>query len=271
MEQAALGVIGGSGFYRFLDDVDHVELDTPWGPPAGPIALGSLGDRQIAFLARHGQAHRFPAHEVPYRANVWALHAVGVRRVLAPCAAGSLRPDVHPGDFVVCDQQVDRTRERGSTYFDGPVVHHAAFADPYCPELRGIAVDAVRAEGVPVHERGTVVVIPGPRFSTRAESQWYRRQGWDVVNMTQAPEAALARELGLCYTTIALVTDYDSGVEDDPSIAPVTQDEVFATFEANVAKVRRVLLRALEAVPAEAGCGCAALGGPPPMPPSGAS
>ncbi len=253
-----LGVLGGSGLYRLLDDVTEEPVDTPYGAPSAPIQVGHLGDRAVAFLPRHGAHHERPPHRIDHRANLWALRELGVTRLFAPCASGSLRPEVRPGDFVVCDQLVDRTWGRPDTYYDGPAANHIAFADPYCPALRRAAVTAGRAEGVTVHDGGTVVVIQGPRFATRAESRWYRSAGWDVINMTQYPEAALARELGVCYCAIALVTDYDTGVEDDPGVEPVTQARVFATFEANIDRVRAVLRRALAAVPIDQiGCACA--------------
>jgi 5'-methylthioadenosine phosphorylase len=255
--EAELGVFGGSGFYAFLDDVEEVDVDTPWGPPAAPVAVGEVAGRRVAFLPRHGRRHELPPHRVNYRANVWALRSLGVRRIFGPCAAGSLRPDVHPGDVVVCDQLVDRTWGRPDTYFDGPVANHVAFADPYCPELRRVALAAAGRTGMPAHDGGTVVVVQGPRFSTRAESTWFRSAGWDVVNMTQHPEAVLARELGLCYATLALVTDYDTGVEGAEGAGPVSQAEVFAFFEENVHRLRDLLVTALPEVPGERGCACA--------------
>ncbi len=265
-----LGVIGGSGFYRLIDDADHVSVETPYGTPSAPVALGEIGGRPVAFLARHGSDHELPPHRVNYRANVWALRALGVRRVLGPCAAGSLRVHIHPGDFVVCDQLVDRTSGRASTFFDGPQTNHLAFADPYCPDLRRALVQAGRASGVSVVDGGTVVVVAGPRFSTRAESRWHRAQGWDVVNMTQCPEAALAAELGLCYATVALVTDYDTGVEEPVgegsqeavSQEAVSQEAVFAFFQQNLGRLRDVLLAALAAMPlqGDGSCACAASG-----------
>ena len=243
---AEVGVFGGSGFYRFLDDVHEVVVDTPYGPPAAPISIGLLGERRVAFLPRHGAAHQFPPHAVPYRANVWAMRSLGVTNVFGPCASGSLQPEVAPGSFVVPDQLVDRTAGRADTFFDGPLTHHVAFADPYDEELRQVALAACRAEGVVTHDGGTVVVIQGPRFSTRAESRFYGAQGWEVINMTQHPEAILCREAGLRYAAIALITDFDAGLEGT-GIPAVTQDEVFAFFEANVETVRRVLFRALAA------------------------
>ena len=218
MGAAEIGVFGGSGFYALLDDVERVEVDTPYGPPSDAVHVGTLNGRSVAFLPRHGADHRFPPHQVPYRANVWALREVGAKRILGPCASGSLQAGVAPGDFVVCDQLVDRTSGRDHTFFDGPTINHMSFADPYCPELRAAALAAGQAEGITVHDGGTVVVVEGPRFSTRAESAWFASAGWSVINMTQYPEAALARELGLCYATVALITDYDVGVEGVPPV-----------------------------------------------------
>lgn len=255
--RAEIGVFGGSGFYALFDETaERVVLDTPFGPPAGPVTIGTLGDRRVAFVPRHGLDHEHAPHEVPARANLWAMRALGVTRVVGPCAAGSLSPRVRPGDFVVLDQLVDRTWGRRDTYYDRGEPHHVSFADPYCPELRASTIAAAVASGVTLHERGTVVVIQGPRFATRAESRWYRAQGWDVINMTQYPEAYLARELGICYCGIALVTDYDVGVDDDPGVEPVTQEQVFAYFDANLVQVRAVLGALVPAVPRTRSCRC---------------
>jgi 5'-methylthioadenosine phosphorylase len=198
-------------------------------------------DRRVAFLPRHGTRHQHPPHRVPYRANVSAMRQLGVRALLAPCAAGSLQPTIHPGHVVVLDQLVDRTWGRPETFHDsfedGPV--HISLADPYDPELRARLVDTARAQGLVVHDGGTVVVVNGPRFSTRAESSAYRQAGWHVINMTQHPEAALAREAGIPYAGIALVTDHDAGLDGIDGIEPVTQEEVFAVFEANLASSAR--------------------------------
>ena len=252
-----LAVIGGSGFTALLDDVEVVEVTTPWGAPSGPIQVADVEGRAVAFLPRHGEGHRFPAHRVPFRANLWALKELGVTRILGPCASGSLHPEVHPGDLVVVDQAIDKTWGREQTFFDGPTVNHVSLADPYCPQLRSTLLAAATDGPLPVHDGGTVVVIQGPRFATRAESRLYREQGASAINMTQMPEAALARELGLCYAAATLITDYDTGVEDDPGVEPVTQSEVFAFFESNLPKLREVLVAALAAVPAERTCGCA--------------
>jgi 5'-methylthioadenosine phosphorylase len=260
---AAVAVFGGSGFYRFLDATDEVVVDTPFGLPSDPVTIGVVGDTPVAFIPRHGRDHRHAPAAVPARANLWALRTLGVRTVLGPCAAGSLRPEVHPGDFVVLDQLVDRTWGRPDTFYDAGQRHHVSFADPYCPIVAKAAVDAGRRVGVAVHERGTVVVIQGPRFSTRAESAWFRAQGWEVVNMTQYPEAYLARELGMHYAGIALITDYDTGVEHDPEVAAVTQDHVFAFFEENLHRMRALLLDLIAGLPDEpAGCDCQSAIGP---------
>ena len=256
LPQADVGVFGGSGFYRFLDDPVEVAVQTPFGPPSARVHVGSIDDTRVAFIARHGPHHETPAHRVNYRANVWAMRRVGVRRLLSPCAVGSLRRDVHPGEFVVCDQLVDRTTGREATFFDGPLVNSISFAQPYCPELRAAAVEAARAEGITVHDGGTVVVVQGPRFSTRAESRWFQSAGCDVINMTQYPEAALARELGICFANISLVTDYDAGVEDDDSVAAVDMDTVMRVMDDNVDKVRGLLTRAIPSVPPERACAC---------------
>jgi len=262
-----IGVFGGSGLYRLLDDAEEVTLDTPWGAPSAPVTVGDVDGRRVAFLPRHGVHHDLPPSAVPYRANVWAMRELGVTRIFGPCAVGSLQRHIEPGHVVVCDQLVDRTWGRPDTYFEGPDVVHVSFADPYCPELRAVAVEASRAAGATAHDGGTVVVIPGPRFSTRAESRMYRELGFDVINMTQHPEAYLARELGVCYSTLALVTDHDSGVGE---IAPVTMAQVLAVFDANIARLRDILFAAVGAVPDGRSCACAdAPGGKvPAAPPS---
>jgi 5'-methylthioadenosine phosphorylase len=251
---AEIGVFGGSGFSALLDDVEEVTVDTPYGPTSAPITIGDVGGRRVAFLPRHGLHHEFPPHRIPYRANVWAMKELGVGRVLGPNACGSLQPDVKPGDFVICDQMVDRTRDRPNTFYDGPVTTHISFADPYCPVMREATIAAGREQQIPLHERGTVVVIEGPRFSTRAESSWFAAAGWEVINMTQYPECVLARELELCYANISLITDYDVGVEGVP---PVTNDEVVRVFTENNERVRGLLFAVIPTLPAERDCVCA--------------
>jgi 5'-methylthioadenosine phosphorylase len=238
---AEVGVFGGSGFYDFLTDAIDVEITTPYGPTAAPIAVGTLGGRRVAFLARHGRHHDY----------------VGVRSIVAPCSVGSLQPDLHPGSFVVLDQVVDRTNGRADTFHDvgaddgtpgsGGPVHHQSFAEPYSNEVRAALIDAGRQlDGVIVHDAGTMVVINGPRFSTRAESIWFRQMGWHVVNMTGYPEAVLAAEAGIPYASVALVTDYDAGVDGHD---PVTMDAVFAMVKQNVDHVRQLITAAIPAMP----------------------
>jgi 5'-methylthioadenosine phosphorylase len=193
---------------------------------------------------------------VPYRANMLALKRLGVERVFGPTAVGSLRPDIRPGDFVISDQFVNFTNGRKDTYFDGPETAHVGSADPYCPELRDTVIEASKGAGIRVHKAGTVVVIQGPRFSTRAESKFFRAQGWDIINMTQYPEAILARELELCYVNISLVTDYDVGLEGDPHVEPVSNDEVLRVFNANLERLRDLLLKAIELTPSRRSCPC---------------
>jgi 5'-methylthioadenosine phosphorylase len=261
--QAAVGIFGGSGFYTFLDDVEHVTLETPFGAPSAPIAIGEIGGVRVAFLPRHGRHHEFPPHAIPAKANLWAMRMLGASVVIGPCAAGSLRAEIAPGDFVVLDQLVDRTNGRPDTYYDRGEPHHVAFADPYCRTLAPLVAAAGREVGVTVHEGGTVIVVNGPRFSTRAESRWFRTMGWDVVNMTQYPEAYLARELGLHFAGIALITDYDTGVEDDPAMLPVTQEQVFRFFDDNVHRIRDLLLALVPALPLPpTDCGCEDAVGP---------
>jgi 5'-methylthioadenosine phosphorylase len=253
-QRAEIGIFGGSGFYSFLEDAEPVKVETPYGDPAAPVVLAEMGGRRVAFLPRHGATHEYPPHRIPYRANMWAFKELGVTRVLAPTAAGSLQPHVRRGDFVVSDQLVDRTSGRASTFYDGPGTVHVSLADPYCPELRAAAIDQGRAQGITIHETGTVVVIEGPRFSTRAESRWYAGHGWEVINMTQHPEAALARELEICYCNVSLITDYDVGVEGVP---PVSVEEVVKVFSENNARLRGLLNALIPAIPADRSCPCA--------------
>lgn len=253
-----IGIIGGSGFYRLLEDAHEVFPRTPFGFPSDPISIGELGGRTVAFVPRHGADHRYPPHHIPSRANLWALRSLGVRQVIAPAAVGSLDPAVGPGSFVVPDQLVDRTSGRERSIYDGPDaegahggVAHVSFADPYCPTGRPIAVAAC---GDDAGDGGTLVVIEGSRFSTRAESQFYAAQGWTLVGMTALPEATFARELALCYTGLCVVTDLDAGIETG---AGVTQNEVFAQFGRSMDRLREVLSRMVAALPSTVDCPCA--------------
>lgn len=247
-------MIGGSGLYALLDGATEFTVDTPYGPPSDPVTIAEVGDRTVAFLPRHGRDHRYPPHRIPYRANLWALRSLGVRQILAPCAVGGLRPELGPGTFVIPDQLIDRTSGRTQTYYDEGAVH-VSFADPYCPVGRETVRAAAGRHGVDAVPTGTMVVVEGPRFSTRAESRWFTAIGGTVVNMTGHPEAVLARELALCYTAIALVTDLDAGVEGDHG---VTQEEVFRVFGENTARLRELLLDAVAALPTDRACSCGA-------------
>ncbi|WKV73559.1 S-methyl-5'-thioadenosine phosphorylase [Streptomyces sp. PCS3-D2] len=261
MVNAEIGVIGGSGFYSFLEDVSEIQVETPYGPPSDSLYMGELAGRAVAFLPRHGRSHTVPPHKINYRANLWALRSVGVRQVLGPCAVGGLRPEYGPGTLLVPDQLVDRTQSRVQTFFDGvalpdgsvPNVVHTTFADPYCPVGRSVAVAAARGRDWEPVDGGTMVVVEGPRFSTRAESRWYASAGWSVIGMTGHPEAILARELGLCYTSMALVTDLDAGAETGEG---VSHTEVLKVFGENVGRLREVLFDAVAALPATATRDC---------------
>lgn len=252
--RADIGIIGGSGFYDFFADAETVGVDTPFGEPSAPVAVGEVAGRSVAFLPRHGRRHQLPPHKVNYRANLWALRSVGVRQVLAPCAVGGLRAELAPGTFVVPDQVVDRTWGRAHTVWDavGPVVH-VSFADPYCPRGRAALLSA----GEPVVDGGTLVVINGPRFSSRAESQWHAAAGWSVVGMTGLPEASVARELAMCFSAVCMVTDADAGVEGPG----VSHAEVMRVFAGNIDRLKAMLVRVIAALPAAepddtAGCAC---------------
>lgn len=255
MPRAEIGVIGGSGFYTFLSGAATVEITTPWGEPSDPVVVGEVGGRSVAFVPRHGADHRWPPHRIPYRANLSALHQLGVTQVLAPCAVGSLRPDRPIGALVIPDQIVDRTSGRPSTFFDGPPapVAHASFADPYCEVGRAVAFQAAGGAGWDAYDDGTLVIIEGPRFSSRAESQWYASAGFSIIGMTGQPEAALARELGLCYTNVALVTDLDAGISSGEG---VTMEEVLAVFGANIPRLRDLLFDVIANLPTQRRCDC---------------
>ena len=244
---ADIGVIGGSGFYEFLADAEEIRVETPFGDPSEAVLVGEVEGRRVAFLPRHGKDHRFPPHKIPFRANLWALRSLGVRRVLAPSAVGSLTASYGPGTLVIPDQMVDRTGGRVQSYYDQYAVH-VPFADPYCPSGRAHAIAVARRSGWVPAGSGTLVVIDGPRFSTRAESRWYAAQGWTLVGMTGHPEAVLARELAMCYTTLALVTDLDAGVAEGDG---VTQTEVFEVFAANMSRLRELVATIIGTLPEE--------------------
>jgi len=251
--KAEIGVIGGSGLYDVekFENVKEVKIYTPYGEPSDNIVVGDFKGRRIAFLARHGKGHRIPPHMINYRANIWALKSLGVKRVISVSAVGSLREEYKPGDFVVPDQFIDFTKNRVYSFFDGHVVAHVSMADPFCPELRSVVIESARSLNIRVHDKGTYVCIEGPRFSTRAESKLYRSWGADIIGMTLVPEVNLAREAELCYVTIAMITDYDVWAEK-----PVTADEVLRTMRENVEKAKKLLYDVIPKVPLERKCSC---------------
>jgi 5'-methylthioadenosine phosphorylase len=252
---AEIGIFGGSGFYKLLDNAQEITIETPYGLPSAPLTIGTLAGKRVAFLPRHGINHEYPPHKINYRANVWAMKTLETTRIISPCAVGTLQKNIVPGDFVIADQYIDRTRGRADTFYDGPDTTHVSAADPYCPELRSLAHNAGVKAGITMHTRGTVVVIQGPRFSTRSESKWFTAMGWDVVNMSQYPEAHLAKELGLCVLNISLATDYDCGFED---IQPVSHELVAEVFSNNLQKLRYLLVNLLETIPSQrSNCNCA--------------
>lgn len=245
---ADLGVFGGSGFYRFAENIREYDIETPYGMPSDKIAIAEINGKVIAFLPRHGRDHRFPPHMINYRANIYAMKMLGIKALVSPCAAGSLQAHVKPGDFVVCDQIVDRTTGRRDTFYDGPKIVHISSADPYNSDLRALAIRATKDSGVNCHERGTIVVIQGPRFSSKAESKWFTQMGWHVINMTQYPEVVLAKELAIPTVNISLITDYDAGLVGD-AVAPCTTEEVIRTFNENNQKLVKLLHRFIELFP----------------------
>lgn len=252
--RAEIGVFGGSGFYSLFEgQVEEVVMNTPYGQTSGKITIGEIAGHKVAFLPRHGDKHQHAPHTIPYLANLWAMKELGATKIIAPTAAGSLNRHIKPGDFVVCDQFVDRTSGRPCSFYNDLEVKHVSTADPYCPELRALAIQSATALNIPVHDKGTMVVVQGPRFSTRAESKWYQQAGFEVIGMTQYPEAALARELALCYVNISLITDYDTGVDGIP---PVDAKEVGITFANNIDKIKTLIKKIITDLPTTSSCTC---------------
>jgi len=267
-----IGIIGGSGLYDMpeLEDREEVTLDTPFGAPSGPYVTATLRGRRVAFLARHGAGHRYSPSELNYRANIFGFKRLGVERILSASAVGSLREDYRPQDVVIPDQFFDRTKGRASSFFEGGLVAHIGFAHPVCGDLAGVAAAAARTAGARVHEGGTYVCMEGPAFSTLAESRAYRAMGFDIIGMTNLPEAKLAREAEICYATIGLVTDYDCWHPDHDS---VTVEMVVSNLQRNAEMARSLIAEAVARIPASRGCACgraletAILTGPGHVPP----
>jgi 5'-methylthioadenosine phosphorylase len=250
---AEVAVIGGTGVYdpEILEDVTEVKVYTPYGAPSDLITLGTYKRRRVAFIPRHGRGHQIPPHRINSRANIWALRELGVERIVASSAVGSLREDYAPGDFVITDQFIDRTRKRADTFYEGGQMCHISSADPVCPQLHGFFVDHADRLGLKFHPSGTYVCIEGPRFSTRAESRLFRQWGADVIGMTLYPECVLAREAEICYVSVAMVTDYDVWAEK-----PVSTQEILETMNRNSANFKRLIMEALPEIPRERTCSC---------------
>lgn len=257
-----IGIFGGSGFYSLLDNAEVIQRETPFGMPSSPVTVGTIGKQEVAFIARHGVQHEFPPHKIPYRANLYAFKELGVSRVIAPSAVGSLKAEIEPGHFLVPDQFINFS-SRDDTFFNEMPVTHVSAADPYCPELRKVIIEMAKSLNLVVHEKGTVIVINGPRFATRQESNFYSTLG-DVINMTQYPEVILAREMEMCYASVCLVTDYDVGLHDsqtrltssDVPRGPVSAQDVAEGFKQNSEKLKRLILDCIPNVPAARECSC---------------
>ena len=253
--RAEIGVVGGSGLYAIegLSGVERVEVDTPFGRPSDAIVVGELAGARVAFLPRHGRGHRFGPTHIPVRANIYALKVLGVERVVSVSAVGSLREELAPLDLVIPDQLIDRTRLRESTFFDGGIAAHVGVADPFCAVAGEVIYRAARDLEVAVHPGGTMVVMEGPAFSTRAESFMYRSWGADIIGMTALPEAKLAREAEMCYATMAWVTDYDVWRADTEA---VSVESVVRNLMQNVATAKELLARCIPGLTGARGCGC---------------
>ncbi len=252
-----IAVIGGSGFYSLLDKtIEEKRINTPFGPTSGNVTIGQVGKTTIAFLSRHGENHQYPPHKVPYKANLWALKELGIKQIITCTAVGSLQKEIKPGSFVILDQFVDYTRHRESTYFNGPITTHISTAYPYCKRLRKTIIQTAEKINVKTHPSGTAVIIEGPRFSTAAESIFFTNAGWDVVNMTQFPEVVLARELEMCYSAIALVTDYDAGVMSKEKIKPVSLDKVISVASKNNLNAQKLIKMTIASLTTRRNCDC---------------
>lgn len=252
-ESAEIGIIGGTGVYDpgLFEDVKEIKVYTPFGKTSDLVSLGHHKGRAIAFIPRHGRNHQIPPHMINFRANIWAMKELGVKRIISPSAVGSLREDFKPGDLVIVDQFIDRTKNREDTFYEGGQVCHVSTADPFCPELRKIFFDSAKKMGVSCHEKGTYVCIQGPRFSTRAESKLFRSWGAGVIGMTVYPECVLAREAEICYVSLCTITDYDVWAEK-----PVSAEEVVKTMAKNVENVKKLIINAIPLIPKQRGCMC---------------
>lgn len=249
--QPKIGIVGGTGVYpEGLKIIKNLDVHTPYGSPSNSIAIGELNGVEIAFLPRHGSNHTIPPHMINYRANIYALKQIGVERIISPCAVGSLKEEYKPGDLVIVDQFIDFTKSRKYTFFDGPRTEHIAIPDPFCPELNSIAEKECQQMGIRYHNKGTCVCIEGPRFSTRAESKMFR-QFADIISMTLVPECQLAREMNMCYMSLATITDYDAWSEE--TVDAQTVSKVMAE---NSEKIKNLLGAIIPKIPVERKCDC---------------
>lgn len=252
---ATIGIFGGSGFYGLMDNMVEYQIETPYGHCSDKITVGTIAGKKVAFMPRHGKNHHLTPANVNYRANVWAMKHIGCKRVISPCAAGSLQKHVKPGDIVFCDQFVDWTDGRKDTFFDGPIVTHVSAAEPYCPQMRELAIKSGEKLGLKIHKQGTVLVINGPRFSSKAESKFFTAQGWEVINMTQYPEVQLVKEMDMCPLNISLITDYDAGLVGDCD--PVSHGAVMEVFKSNIENLKKLLFELIENLDDVQSCNCA--------------
>lgn len=267
---ADIGVYGSSGLSELLESPQVVKMATPYGDPSDEITIAEYEGKKVAFLPRHGKTHHLPPHKIPYLANAYAFKKLGVKWVISPCASGSLKKEIKPGDFVINDQFINFTYGRKDTFFDGKVteinldlyqehsdkVVHVSSANPYCLNLRDLAIKACRNLNIVCHPKGTVIIIQGPRFATTAESKFYSQIGGDSINMTQYPEVILAKELEMCIVPISLITDYDAGIHDDPEVKPVDLETVVKVFNANNEKVKKLIFEIIKSVKLGELCEC---------------
>jgi len=244
--KARIGIIGGTGVYdpKMFELKETVRPFTPYGPPSDDIQIGTMEGVDVAFLPRHGKGHVYPPHKVNYKANIWALKDVGVDRIISPCAVGSLQEEYEPGEIVIVDQFIDMTKNRAYSFYDGPRTVHISMADPFCPEMSSIFIKEAKRKKVPVHDKGTYVCIEGPRFSTRAESQMYKAFA-DIIGMTLVPECQLAREMEMCYCSLAMITDYDVWAD-----RPVDTATILHTMAENMDRIRTLITATLPKIPA---------------------
>lgn len=255
-KSAEFGVIGGSGLYSLFDNPEEIEVETEYGKPSDKIALGEINGRKVAFIPRHGKNHTIPPHKINYLANIAALESLGVTRIISITAVGSLRVDFVPGDFAIPTQFVNMTFGRNDTFYDSAPVTHVSTAFPYCTEMHKVSATVGDYDNIKYHDNSMIVVINGPRFSTMAESKMFKSMGADIINMTQYPEIALAREKAMCYISIAVVTDYDAGIEEEQHIEPVSFDEVNSRFAKSIEKVRVMVSDIIKDTPTERSCSC---------------